>query len=73
LGDLKREEVMEIPRRQLIEQLGGKYARVAEDSGIDVNKSQRGWAKAKVKPNAKPKKPRNSRKPKPLPKPRKKR
>jgi len=73
LGDLKREEVMEIPRRQLIEQLGGKYARVAEDSGIDINKSQKGWAKAKAKPNAKPKKPRNSRKPKPVPKPRKKR
>ncbi|MBL4747676.1 MAG: rRNA pseudouridine synthase [Magnetovibrio sp.] len=73
LGDLKREEVMEVPRQQLIKQLGGKFERAAEDSGIIVNKSQKGWAKAKDKPNAKPKTPRKSRRPKPAPKPRKKR
>lgn len=70
LGDLNREELMEVPRRQLIEQLGGKYMRAAEDNGVDINKSQKGWAKAKPKPNAKPRKPR---KPKPAQKPRKKR
>jgi len=73
LGDLNREEVMEVPRRQLIEQLGGKYERVAEDKGININKSQKGWAKAKEKPNAKPRKPRKSKKPIPTRKPRKKR
>ncbi|MBL4693238.1 MAG: pseudouridine synthase, partial [Magnetovibrio sp.] len=74
LGNLNREEVMEVPKHQLIEQLGGKYMRAAEDSGVDVNKSKQGWAKAKPKPNAKPRKPNaKPRKPKLAPKPRKKR
>jgi len=63
LGDIPRDEVHEVPRRQLIEQLGGKFGRVAAESGVDVNKSHKGWAKAKAKPNAKPKKPRTARKP----------
>jgi len=73
LGDLKREELMEVPRRQLIEQLGEKFAKVAADSGVNVNRSQKGWAKAKPKTNAKPKSPRKPRKQPPKPKPRKKR
>jgi len=74
LSDLQREEVREVPRRQLIEQLGGKFGRVAEKSGLEINQSQKGWAKAKAKPNARVKKPRTPRKPTPKPKaPRKKR
>ena len=73
LGDLQRQEVMEIPRSQLIEQLGGKYARAAEDKGTPVNKNQKGWAKPKEKPNARPNKNKKSKRPKPAPKPRKRR
>ena len=57
LGDLGREEVLEVPRRQLIEQLGAKYDKIAEDSGVNVNRHKQGWAKAKSKPK-KPQKPR---------------
>jgi len=63
LGDILREEVHEVPRRQLIEQLGGKFGRVAAESGVEVNKSHKGWAKAKAKPNAKRKKTPAPRKP----------
>ncbi|MFC1674189.1 pseudouridine synthase [Pseudomonadota bacterium] len=63
LGDLQREEVKEVPRRQLIEQLGSKYDKAAAESGIEVNRSKKGWAKAKAKPNAKSKKPYKPRNP----------
>ena len=62
LGDIPRDEVHEVPRRQLIEQLGEKYGKAAAESGVDINKSQKGWAKAKPKANIKPRKPRGPKK-----------
>ncbi len=58
LGNLERGAIHEVPRRQLIDQLGEKFEHAAEQAGIKVNKTQKGWARAKAKPNQKPKKPR---------------
>lgn len=60
LDGLERGDVQEIPRRQMIDQLGGKLASTA----TDFKASKKGWAKPKAKPNAKPRKkspPRKSR------------
>lgn len=51
LDSLQRGDVQEIPRRQLIDQLGGKL----EISAVPIKSSKKGWAKSKPKPNAKPK------------------
>jgi len=59
LDNLQRGDVQHIPRRQMIDQLGGKL----EGAGTAIKMSKTGWAKAKAKPNAKPKP--KSRKPRP--------
>jgi len=59
LDNMERGDVEPIPRRQMIDQLGGKL----DIAGTPMKTDKTGWAKAKPKPNAKPK-------PKPRPKPR---
>ena len=62
LDQLERGDVQHIPRRQMIDQLGGKL----ESSSAPIKTSKKGWAKPKDKPNAKPKsKPRPKAGPKP--------
>ena len=51
LDQLQRGDVQEVPRRQMIDQLGGKL----KSAGAEIKSSKSGWAKAKAKPNAKPK------------------
>ncbi len=67
LDNLQRGDLQMIPRRQMIDQLGGKL----EGSGMPIKMTKTGWAKAKVKPNARPNtKPKSKPKSKPKPKPR---
>lgn len=51
LDNLQRGDVQHIPRRQMIDQLGGKL----DGAGTAIKTSKAGWAKAKARPNAKPK------------------
>jgi len=51
LDDLQRGDVQQVPRRQMIDQLGGKL----DSSATPVKASKKGWAKPKAKANAKPK------------------
>jgi len=51
LDNLQRGDVQHIPRRQMIDQLGGKL----DGAGTAIKTSKTGWAKAKARPNAKPK------------------
>jgi len=51
LDNLQRGDLQMIPRRQMIDQLGGKL----DGSGIPIKMTKTGWAKAKPKSNAKPK------------------
>lgn len=51
LDNLQRGDLQMIPRRQMIDQLGGKL----EGSGVPIKMTKTGWAKAKPKANAKPK------------------
>ena len=51
LDNLQRGDVQHIPRRQMIDQLGGKL----DGAGTAIKTTKTGWAKAKPKPNAKPK------------------
>jgi len=51
LDNLQRGDVQYIPRRQMIDQLGGKL----DGAGTAIKTSKTGWAKAKARPNAKPK------------------
>jgi len=51
LDNMERGDVQPIPRRQMIDQLGGKLDIV----GTPMKTDRSGWAKAKPKPNAKPK------------------
>ncbi len=56
LGTLERGAVRQVARRQLIDQLGDKFEHAAERVGVTLNRTQKGWAKAKAKPNRKPQK-----------------
>jgi len=51
LDILERGDVQEIPRRQMIDQLGGKL----DSTATSIKATKAGWAKAKAKPKAKPK------------------
>jgi len=51
LDDMERGDVQPIPRRQMIDQLGGKLDIV----GTPIKTDKTGWAKAKPKANLKPK------------------
>lgn len=51
LDHLERGDVQLVPRRQMIDQLGGKL----ESAATPVKATKAGWAKPKPKPNAKPK------------------
>ncbi|MCW8916814.1 MAG: rRNA pseudouridine synthase [Magnetovibrio sp.] len=51
LDKLERGEVQEVPRRQMIDQLGAKLG----EAVIPPKTSKTGWAKPKAKPNPKPK------------------
>jgi len=60
LDNLERGDVQQVPRRQMIDQLGGKL----DVAGAPTKTTKKGWAKAKAKPNPKPKtrKPRTDKK-----------
>ncbi len=51
LDKLERGEVQEVPRRQMIDQLGAKLG----EAVVPPKTSKTGWAKPKTKPKAKPK------------------
>jgi len=51
LDDLQRGDVQPVPRRQMIDQLGTKL----NGAGTAIKTTKTGWAKARAKPNPKPK------------------